>query len=57
MNKLDALRVLQSNKYSIHVKEELSKKVVYDEIDPCLAMYLRSGGLMEGSDFDDDDFV
>jgi len=57
MNKLDALRVLQSNKYSNHVKEELSKKVVYDEIDPCLAMYLRSGGLMEGSDFDDDDFA
>ena len=57
MNKLEALRVLQSNTYSIHDKEKIAKQVMYDEIDPCLAMYLRSGGLMDGSDFDADDFA
>ena len=57
IKKLDTLRILQSNKYTIHVKEEIAKQVIYDGSDPCLAMYLRAGGLVEESDFDDDDFA
>ena len=56
IKKLDTLHVLQSNQYSIHVKEEIAKSVIYEDIDPSLAMYLQHG-LMDGTDFDDDDFV
>lgn len=50
------LYALESQRISPILKEQIAKKVIYDGDDPCLAMYLKSGGLMSGSDFDDDDF-
>lgn len=56
MRTLDHIQILQSDTYPAVVKQELAKQVLYNHDEPCLVMYLRGGGLMSGSDFDDDDF-
>ena len=56
MEKLEYIHVLQSNRYSDLVKEQVTKHVLYNDDDPCLMMYLKEGGLYSGTGFDDDDF-
>lgn len=57
IQKWEKLKVLQSDAYSEITKERIARDVLYSEADPCLAMFLKEGGLYDGTGFDDDDFT
>lgn len=57
IQKWEKLKILQSDAYSEITKERIARDVLYSEADPCLAMFLKEGGLYDGTGFNDDDFT
>tara|TARA_B100000073_G_C23466979_1_gene465855 strand:- start:227 stop:547 length:321 start_codon:yes stop_codon:yes gene_type:complete len=56
ITRMNYLHMLQSQRVSPLLKEQIAKKIIYNEDEPYLAICIKAGGLMSGSDFDDDDF-
>lgn len=56
IQKWETLKVLESNAYSEITKKTIARDLMYSETDPCLAMFLKGGGLYDGTGFDDEYF-